>query len=88
MLVLWTSGRNRCGRFGMVCEELLEPAVGQRMLEQAFDGAQRAGHDVRPDFRAIDDVHGVADTRRKDLRLEHVIVVDPSDLLNELDPIA
>ena len=47
------------------------------MLEQAFDRAQRAGHDVRPDFRAIDDVHGVADTRRKDLRLEHVIVVDP-----------
>ena len=44
-----------------VLQELLEPDVGQRMLEQRLDHRRRAGADVGAHARRLDDVHRAAD---------------------------
>src|SRR4028118_2225599 len=43
-----------------VLQELLEADVGQRVLEQLLDERGRAGTDVRPEPRGLDDVEGIA----------------------------
>ena len=80
-------GKSSTFRFRVVREKLGEAVVGQRMLEEAFDGAQRTGHDVCTDFCTLDDVHGVPHTRRKDFSSEIIIVVNDSNFLNELQSV-
>ena len=67
-----------------VRQELLQPDVGQRMIEQRVDHRRRAGADVGAHARRLDDVHRAARAGDEDLGLEVVVAVDLDDVANQL----
>ena len=60
---------------------------GQRVLVELHHDLVRHRPDVGARQRALDDVNGVADRRREDLRPEAVVVVDRADLPDQVHPV-
>src|SRR5690606_11660301 len=70
-----------------VRQEGFQALVGQRMLDQRLQRCGGYGGDIGPDHRnLLDVVHGTNGSC-KNLGLEVVIVIDGTDLGNELDPV-
>src|SRR5262249_19586981 len=67
-----------------VLDELLEADIGQRMLHELREHAERDGADVRAEQRGVDHVRRVAHRRDQHLGLEVVVVVDLHDLLDDV----
>jgi len=68
----------------MVRKKLRQTTVREGMLEQPFDRTEGTCHDIGSDFSTINNVHGMPDTGCQDFCIEHVVVIDPTDLLNQL----
>src|SRR3569833_3268357 len=69
---------------GPVGHELLEPLVGQGMLDQALDHVGRNGGAVGPGHRRVGHLARSADRGGQDVGVELVVVVDRLDLADKL----
>src|SRR5262245_62375660 len=65
-----------------ILQELLQPDVGQRVVEQGIDHRRRAGCDVGPHARRFDNVIWVSAAGDENLRRVLVVVEDLDDLAN------
>ena len=68
----------------VILEELGQPRVCQRMLEELFDDLERHGGAVGAGKRGLNDVHRTTDARGEHLRVVVVVFVDRDDLLHDI----
>lgn len=64
----------------MVCEELLQPAVRQRMFEQPFDCRKGACRHISPRIETLDNMLRMTDRSGQHLRFVTVGAVDLHDV--------
>ena len=66
-----------------VRDELFQPDIGQRVVEQRVDHRRGAGADVRSHACRFDDVHRTARAGDENLGRELIVVEDLDDLVNQ-----
>src|SRR4051812_20792350 len=81
------SSADRLSRLLPIGEEGLQATIGQRVLEELADDRRGGRHDVGADQGGLEDVDRVADGGDQDLGSKVVIVVDLTDLGDDLHAI-
>src|SRR5262249_24098315 len=69
-----------------VLQELVEPLIGQRVIEKHVQDFERHGPDVRASRRRIDNVNRRPQGCGQHLRFEAVVLVDMHDLPDQIHP--
>ena len=72
---------------GVVCQELRQTDVGQRVFQQTLDRRKRAGRHVGPRLDTLDDVLRMPNRSRQHLRIITVVTIHTHDLGDESHPV-
>src|SRR5690606_31768376 len=69
--------------FCVICQELSEPVIRQRMLQQRQDGRKRPRHDISTDLGTVNNVHGMPYGSGQDLCFVAIVVIYQPYILNQ-----
>src|SRR6266542_2701105 len=69
-----------------ILDELLEPDVGERVVDELLDHFERHGADVGAELSRLKHVDRAAHAGHEHFRVEPIVLVDGDDLLDELHP--